>query len=338
MKAKKLMGMIACAGACVSLSALANTNTNWFDVAVSNGDIVLTDVTTNGVAVTIEESKIKLDGDDPLSFTPAAGKDVLSDGLVTICAKAELTPSSVSEFDSPSGAKTGFAVGIDDLGNTNYYGFTNGSWTKLTGTVNPPASGDTEFMLVIDYRVPNVKFFVKSNDEYVQIGGAEGYTIDTASNLTRIEASGSGSLSLVDADYEIAVAQYDGTKYGSIAEASSAATDAGEDPTAVVRVVNSDGTTEDAGATAANGLSKIVCEALGLAMNDSAANIVVAPAATDTDANNITLAVDIDGAPEASAVKYGVTPAGGTTTYYDNASAVKVPLAAGTYTITPVLK
>ena len=337
MKAKKLMGMIACAGACVSLSALANTNTNWFDVAVSNGDIVLTDVTTNGVAVTIEESKIKIDGDNPLSFTPAAGKDVLSDGLVTICAKAELTPSSASEFDSPSGAKTGFAVGIDGSGDTNYYGFANGTWTKLTGSVNPPATGDTEFKLVVDYRVPNVKFFVKSNDEYVQIGEMGGYTIATASNLTRIEASGSGSLSSVDADYEIAVAQYGETKYGSIAEASSAATAAGKDPTAVVQVVNSDGTPGDAGAIAANGLSEIVCKALGLPMDNQNANIAVAPAAADNDPDEITLAVNVDAAPEASAVKFVVSN-GTTSSEYDNASAIKIPLTAGTYTITPALK
>ena len=333
MKAKKLMGMIACAGACVSLSALANTNTNWFDVAVSNGDLVLTDVATNGVAVTIEESKIKLDGDDPLSFTPAADKDVLSDGLVTICAKAELTPSSVSEFASPSDAKTGFAVGIDGSGNTNYYGFANGAWTNLTGSVNPPATGDTEFKLVVDYRVPNVKFFVKSNDEYVQIGEKEGYAIATASNLTRIEASGSGSLSLVDADYEIAVAQYGETKYGSIAEAKTAAGgDAGN-----VQDISPTGVVQDPGAKAANGMDYVVCEALGLSVTDSNANIAVAPAAIDTAVNAITLQLTTPTTgTEANLVGYKVTPADPEVVY--DADSIEIPLEAGTYTITPVLK
>ena len=334
MKAKKLMGMIACAGACVSLSALANTNTNWFDVAVSNGDIVLTDVTTNGVAVTIEESKIKIDGDNPLSFTPAAGKDVLSDGLVTICAKAELTPSSASEFDSPSDAKTGFAVGIDGSGNTNYYGFANGAWTELTGSVNPPATGDTEFKLVVDYRVPNVKFFVKSNDEYVQIGDAGGYTIATASNLTRIEASGSGSLSSVDADYEIAVVAYEGNKYGSVADAIEAGGDTGT----IQDVTSSGAISEDV--TAANGLPVAVCKALGISTTEeNTAAVEIVPTAADPDVDNVTLQLDPtvlvgSGVDVKFAVKQGNSEVTGSP-FASNA--IKVPLAAGgTYTIEPV--
>ena len=334
MKAKKLMGMIACAGACVSLSAFANTNTNWFDVAVSNGDLVLTDVATNGVAVTIEESKIKLDGDDPLSFTPAAGKDVLSDGLVTICAKAELTPSSVSEFDSPSGAKTGFAVGIDDLGNTNYYGFANGVWTNLTGTVNPPASGDTEFKLVVDYRVPNVKFFVKSNDEYVQIGEKEGYAIATASNLTRIEASGSGSLSLVDADYEIAVAAAtvnDVTKkYGSAAEAVIAA---GATGTVLDIDPASGAATEEE--QAANGLYAWQCDILGI---EEDAAIPLQPATKEVASDKIAVAVSGYAPIDGVSVQFNVKRGGVTVAGPYDADAIGIPMETGTYTIEPEIK
>lgn len=331
MKAKKLMGMIACAGACVSLSALANTNTNWFDVAVSNGDIVLTDVTTNGVAVTIEESKIKLDGDDPLSFTPAADKDVLSDGLVTICAKAELTPSSASEFDSPSDAKTGFAVGIDGSGNTNYYGFANGAWTELTGSVNPPATGDTEFKLVVDYRVPNVKFFVKSNDEYVHIGDAEGYTIAAASNLTKIEASGSGSLSLVDADYEIAVAAVQGgNKYGSAAEAVIAAGAGG-----TVLDIGPTGNPEQS-PLAGNGLYVWQCDILGIKPD---ATIPLQPATKEVASDKIAVALSGYTPIEGVSVKFQVkkqSDSSVTGTY--DADAIGIPMATGTYTIEPEIK
>ena len=48
MKAKTLMGMIACAGACVSLSAFGNTNADWFSASASGTTPSLSGVAASG--------------------------------------------------------------------------------------------------------------------------------------------------------------------------------------------------------------------------------------------------------------------------------------------------
>ena len=341
MKAEKVIGIAACAFACVTSSAFANSTTNWFGVTAS--PVAATDVTikTNNVTVAIAdivaESKITLDGDTELTFAPTDGNPARSDNLVTIESTAVLTPNAFADLPPSSeltGAQVGFAVAYNgDVTNYYYYAYANdaGAWTAGAGT--PPANAEVTFKITLDYRSHKAKFEVGNTvvAEDVAFSGTK---------LKTVAALGSGSLTGVSADYEIAVAQYGDKKYGSIAEATAAAKAASvADPTAAVQVVNADGSTEDANAVAANGLRKIVCEALGLPMNDSAANIAVAPAATDIDQNNITLAVNVAGAPEASAVKYEVKKDGVFDHYSDSeAAVVTIPLGAGTYTITPVLK
>ena len=330
MKAKTMLGLIACASACVSLSAFGNETNGWFGVKVENAEIVHHNCATNGAAVTIDGSAIKLEdaslGIDSFAAAPT------SDGIVKISATALLTPSSTSDFDVSGSPKAGFAVGIDGQNETNFYGYASNSWHKLTGVT--PGAGETSFSMILNYRDKVVSFYV--DDVLLTSEGT--LTLD-ADSLASISASGSGSITSVTGAYEVAVAAYGDKKYGSIAEASDAVKAASiEDPTATVQVVNENGTLEPADAVAANGLRKIVCEALGLPMNQSTANIAVAPAATDTDQNNITLAVNVAGAPEASAVKYEVKKNGVFDHYSDSAAAVTIPLQAGTYTITPVLK
>lgn len=330
MKAKTMLGLIACASACVSLSAFGNETNGWFGVKVENVEIVHPNCATNGAAVTIDGSAIKLEdaslGIDNFAAAPT------SDGIVKISATALLTPSSTSDFDVSGSPKAGFAVGVDNQNATNFYGYASNSWHKLTGAT--PGAGDTSFSMILNYRDKVVSFYVDD----VLLTSEDPLILD-ASSLASISASGSGSITSVTGAYEVAVAAYGDKKYGSIAEASDAVKAASAaDPTATVQVVNADGSTEDANAVAANGLRKIVCEALGLPMNDSAANIAVAPAATDTDVDEITLAVNVAGAPEASAVKYEVKKNGVFDHYSDSAAAVTIPLQAGTYTITPVLK
>ena len=332
MKAKTMLGLIACASACVSLSAFGNETNGWFGVKVENAEIVHPNCATNGAAVTIDGSAIKLEdaslGIDNFAAAPT------SDNIVKISATALLTPSSTNDFtDVSAQSKAGFAVGIDDQDKTNFYGYANGAWHKLTGA--NPGDGETSFSMILNYRDKEVSFYV---DDVLLTSDDPLTLASDANSLASISASGSGSITSVTGAYEVAVAAYDGKKYGSISEASGAASAASADPTAAVQVVNADGSTEDANAVAANGLRKIVCEALGLPMNDSAANIAVAPAATDTDQNNITLAVNVAGAPEASAVKYEVKKDGAFDHYSDSAAAVTIPLEAGNYTITPVLK
>ena len=331
------MGMIACAGACVSLSAFGNNTNAWFNAGVDGVNITLSGVSTNGVAVQVSEGKIVLDNEkeSALTFTPVATN--MSTGVSVIKATAELTPSDATSLDTTlPEAKVGFAVGI--AGNaTNYYGFASGEWFKLDG-VNPPDSGNTEFQLILDYRSATAQFFVKNSGSYQILytnGTTTAFTFDkgSASDISGIDAYGSGSISSLAGDFELAVAAYGDTKYGSIAEAKTAAGENAED----IRGISPSGVVQDAGAKAANGMDYVVCEALGLDVESSTANIEVAPTATDSDAENITLAVNVADAPEAGAVKYGVSN-GTTTKYYEDPAAIKIPLAAGTYTITPVLK
>jgi len=335
MKAEKVIGIAACAFACVTSSAFANTTNGWFGVTADTA-IRASNCETNGAAVTVESNRIVLDNDkDTALVISNFTGDATSDGIVKISATASLTPNSASDLDSAvtEGAKAGFAVAVDN-NVTNFYGYAGSSWHVLSGAT--PGDGDTTFSMILNYRDGNVSFYVGDT-----LLTSEGSLTLAGSGLNAIDAYGTGSISSITGAYEVAVAAYGDNKYGSIAEATDAAKAASPavDPTTVVMVVNADGTTEIAGATAANGLSKIVCEALGLPMNDSTANIAVAPAATDDDVDEITLAVNLPANAEPGAVKFGVTPVGGgETQYYTEADAIKIPLAAGTYTITPVLK
>ena len=330
MKAKTMLGLIACASACVSLSAFGNETNDWFDVTVQTGAIVPYGCATNGAAVTVESSKIKLEdaslGIDNFASAPT------SDGIVKISATALLTPSSTSDFDVSGSPKAGFAVGVDNQNATNFYGYASNSWHKLTGAT--PGAGDTSFSMILNYRDKVVSFYVDD----VLLTSEDPLILD-ANSLAAISASGSGSITSVTGAYEVAVAAYGDKKYGSIAEASDAVKAASPevDPTTVVKVVNADGSTDVAGAVAANGLSKIVCEALGLAMDVSTANIAVAPAPTDTNPGMITLKLNMPAAPEANAVSFQISDGDKYSAACD-ADRIEIPLAAGTYTITPVLK
>ncbi len=332
MKAEKVIGIAACAFVCVASSAFANTTTNWFGVTASPATATDVTVKTNGTAVAeigaiVDAGVITLDGDTELTFAPTDTDPARSDNLVTIESTAVLTPNAVGDLPPSSeltGAQVGFAVAYEgDV--TNYYCYAKGAWGAGAGT--PPANAEVTFTITLDYRTHRATFKVGddvvSNDvEFVTSGDAK---------LSSVAARGSGSLTRVSADYEIAVVDVNGTKYGSVADAKAAS---GTDST--IKQVSEAGTVDER-VTAANGLSVAVCTALGLDINEDDANIAVAPAATDTDQNNITLAVNVAGAPEASAVKFVVSD-GKTSSECDNASAIKIPLTAGTYTITPVLK
>ena len=340
MKAKTLMGMIACAGACVSLSAFGNNTNNWFNAGVADSNITLSGVSTNGVAVQVSDGKIVLDNEkeSALTFTPVQTN--MSTGVSVIRATAELTPSDATSLDtSLSGAKVGFAVGV--AGNaTNYYGFASGEWFKLDG-VNPPYSGNTEFQLILDYRSATAQFFVKNSGSSYQILSTNGTTTafafakGDANDIRGIDAYGSGSITSLAGDFELAVAAYNGTKYGSIDEAKTAA----GGTAANVRGVSPTGEIQDAGTKAANGMDYVVCKALGLDVTAEDANIAVAPAATDTAVNAITLQLTTSTTgTEAGLVGYEVWVNGARNGATRDANSITIPLEAGTYTIKPVLK
>ena len=339
MKAKTLMGVIACAGACVSLSAFGNNTNNWFNAGVADSNITLSGVSTNGVAVQVSDGKIVLDNEkeSALTFTPVTTN--MSTGVSVIRATAELTPSDATSLDpSLSEAKVGFAVGV--AGNaTNYYGFASGEWFKLDG-MNPPDSGNTEFQLILDYRSATAQFFVNNAGSYQILSTNNGTTTafafakGDANDIRGIDAYGSGSITSLDGKFELAVAMYEGRKYGSITEAKSAAGGNAEN----VRGISPTGEIQVAGAKAANGMDYVVCEALGLSVTDSNANITVAPLETDIATDKITLRLTNENlGPEANLVGYKVS--GGTAEdSVCEPNEIQIPLEAGTYTITPVLK
>ncbi len=335
MKAKKMFGLLACAAAsAVAMNAYANTTTNWFGATASEATVTLTEATTNGNYAAVADGKITIDNDYSTAFavTPTTKSPARSDGLVTITSTAVLTPCAASDLPastSISDAKVGFAVAVDGTA-TNYYCYAKGAGWGATSTAVADPSATTTFTITIDYRTSVASFAV---------GGtvvSNNVAFTTASGLTDVAAFGTGSISSIAAKYEVAVCavvdESTTNKYGSVADAKAAG-----GSTSTIKAVDSSGTVAES-ATAANGLSAAVCVALGLSTTDSTANIAVAPLATDTDTENVTLAVNVTAAPEAGVVKFGVKKDDGEPTYYDDSAAIKIPLEAGTYTITPTLK
>ena len=351
MKIKTILGLITCAGACASYSAFGNTTNEWFEATVGVSSVTTTNVNitaTNGSAIAAfkyDSSMIVLDDDmESLRFTPI-DSGANSDGLVTLTASAVLTPSDKADLEAVDGAKTGFAVGVDGSA-TNFYGYVAGGWLALSPAITTTIDASAkEFTLELNYRDGKVKFFVDGG--YLTNGSSnEFFFANSGTTLANVDVWGNGKIGNVASSFEVAVAAYANggvtNKYGSIAEAAAAAkaVNPSVDPSTVVQAVDSSGTAQPVNAKAQNGLSVVVCEALGLATDDAGANIEVAPVAADTDTTKITLAVNVAAAPEGSAVKYEVKKVDSEdpAQYYDEPSQIKIPLGDGEYTITPVLK
>lgn len=338
MKAKKLMGMIACAGACVSLSALANTTNGWFGVSVNDTTVNAgtCTVTTNDVAVNSTETvgKIVLDNDieSALTIAPVAGTAALSDGLVTITSTALLTPSDASELGAiTGGAQAGFAVAVNSDNQTNFYGYasaggTGGApdWIKFTtGPANPEA--DTTFTIAINYRDKKVSFYNGTTLLVDAESHSEFSISNNFVNLSNIAAYGSGSISSVTSQYEVAVAAYGDNKYGSGAEAVKAKGDgAGE-----IKDIASDGSIAE-NPLAANGLYAWECDVLGVAKD---AKIPFKPAATVNGSITLQIASEIEDGIAATFKVYSVGNETALGSYPSHA--IQIPQAQGKYLIKP---
>ena len=248
-----------------------------------------------------------------------------------------MTPNSASDLDSnvTEGAKVGLAVGIaNDV--TNYYGYAASGWKVLSdANVAVPDSGNTSFKLVLDYRTHKVQFFINNvlmtyND--TEVTTAPSFTSGTAS-LVDIQAYGSGSVTSVDADFEVAVcAIANGNRYGSIADAIAA----GGGSSTIVNV-DANGVTGSS-TTAASGLPITVCKALGISTTEANPTTVKVLPVADDDANNITLAMDQTQTVEQGvAVKFVVKKNGTQVGEFCDAGAIKIPLSSGTgvYTVEP---
>lgn len=323
MKAKTMLGLIACASACVSLSAFGNETNGWFGVKVENNAIIHPNCQTNGAAVTIVEgSKIKLE-DATLAINSFSSAPT-SDDIVKISAVALLTPNSTNDLYSSEAlesAKAGFAVGVDDLNATNFYGYANGSWHKLTGQADPYNwDGDTTFSMILNYRDHVVSFYVGD----VALTSADSLTLN-ATTLTAIDASGSGSITSITGAYEVAVAGYGGKKYGSIDEAVA---EAGLSTDSVVTY--SDSGTEES-PTAENGMLRWVCKALDVATDDPNAIPSVVPSGSDTSTDAITLKLNYDPARDGAAAAAGVLQFKvGDGEPVSGDQAIQIPLTSGT--------
>lgn len=325
MKAKKIVGMMACAAACASFSSFAATD-DWFGATPSGTETNLVGATATGT-FTVENGKFNIDNDEDtaLKLTPTGSAPETSDGIVIISATAELTPNSTNDLGEVTGAKAGFAVGVDDQNVTNYYGYANGTWTKLTG-VNP-TSAETSFKLVLDYRTgkKTVKFFVGDT----QLSSGTTFSIGNVSALTSVDAFGSGSISSIDAECEVAKVAYGDIEYGSVAEAlaDGASVNDIKDPTGK-------------SATSASGLPVAVCVAAGLSIDDATATIKAVPVANDENAGYVTLQMAATGAttttPEAGVVQFTVKNGGSTEGTYP-ATAILVPCTTGVYTVEPIV-
>ena len=346
MKAEKVLGIVACAVACVaSVNAFADQIT-WFDGNVGS-------TTTSGIStptsaswnatlpdgVTPAEGCITLDNDSStaLVLTPAASSEpALSDQVVTISSTAVLTPSDASDLGDVEGAKAGFAVGVDGA-NTNFYGYASGlasgsRWIKLSGTVPQGENASTTFSIVLDYRTGKrtVKFFYAGDQ--LSSPTTNEWAI-SATGLDSIAAYGSGSLSALSATCEKAVVAIGDVKYGSVADALA---DGGTKSD--IKDVDSSGSIS-ANANAASGLPVAVCKALGIDTTaENPATVKVAPVANDGDVNNITFAMDPSQSVETGlAVKFAVKKGGAQVGELCNSGAIKIPLSEGTgiYTIEP---
>lgn len=347
MKAKTLMGMIACASACaVSVNVLA-TDLPWFDGKVSETTASAISTPSNATwnatlpnGVMLGAGVINLDNDSEsaLVISPSA-VEPLSDGVVTISATAVLTPSAVSDLVAIDNAKAGFAIGNDGE-NKAYYGYasgegSSGEWIKLAGAALPATDETpTTFKIVLDYRTgkKNVKFFVGETQLYQTVENSSNKTAfsiaEGATGLSDVAAYGSGSITALAASCEKKVAEYNDIGYGSIAEA---VIDAGESKNSI-KVVGDNGTASSG--AAANGLQKWECAALNIAED---AEIEVTPAAASKKiANKITLAANITPA-ENITVKFAVGAGNEEPTGEFNADAIGIDKASGEYTIKPII-
>lgn len=354
MKAKIVLGIAACAAACVSVSAFADT---WFSGSAENGELTVVDSSASwkqlqsGQTVTISDAEdlqdVSIDGttinlendaDSILSLAPTTAEPVYNDGLVTITATAVLTPCE-GEMEQVTGAHAGFAV-VKENDVNYYYGYAGTTWTKLTGNATAPGDADqTTFTITIDYRTGVAKFAVGGTTLSAADGGATEFSIEVsgtaATKLENVAAFGTGSLTSIATEYEHAVCAVDQTKYGSLADALANGGNAGN-----IKDVTADGI---GGSATVNGLPVAVCKALNIPTDSSEQGyttdpvVAVVPVAADSDAGNITLQLDpAVTIAQGVTVKFGVTPAGSEVTTQYPSTAIKVPLAAGTYTIAPV--
>ncbi len=376
MKAKTIVGLMACAVLAPAFADTINNNPNnnassteWFSTSAPTEGTTIVETraawAANASKPTVggETTKVLVidaDAGTPATLTPsdATADGKASDGLVTITSKAYLAPSAKADLPTAAvlnNAQVGFAVAtetVSETTTTNFYAYVrkapttvnnetvqNGEWIALT-EVNPPANeADTEFKIDIDYQNKKVSFSVKVNGAYVVLSGtpsgAQASTTsfsfvpvdDTTAWLSDVAAIGSGTITSIDATYENAVAVKDGVRYGKIADAYNAS---GE---GTVMVWDSDSGAPAAVQTAANGLPKATCVALGI---PASGKLPLEPAAQAVP-DKVVLKTSVDPVDGVTA-KFTVFKVAGNAaedTEKYNHDSIQLPLTEGQYQIIP---
>ena len=290
------------------------------------------------MAVSVDNSIIQLDNDfaSALTFTPS-DETPLSDGLVTITSSAVLTPSDVSDLAPVDGAHAGFALAVDGS-DTNFYGYASAggtgnapAWIKLNGAPSNPEEATT-FTIALNYRDSKVSFY--QGDTLLTDGTASEFNISNDfTRLSYVSAYGSGAISSVTSQYEVAVAAVvDGAStnlYGSASEAVVATRNGGS-----VKDITADGKATET-PQAANGLCVWECDVLGIAPD---ATIALQPATKEVASDKIAVALSgytpVDGVTVKFKVKQGNALV--SETEYD-ADAIGIPMTTGTYTVVPTI-
>ena len=206
MKAKTIVGLMACAVLAPAFADTINNNNptveDWFSSGVANKTISTSNASWGESApgLNTAQTAFEIDADaaSPATLTPTkdgnnkTAADLASDGLVTITSKAYLAPSAIADQPTAAtlgNAQVGFAV-FTTTGETptsSYYVYvrtgategaspeSTGEWIAVTGTGVEVPSGetDTEFKIELDYRSATkvAKFYVKVGENYVQLSG-----------------------------------------------------------------------------------------------------------------------------------------------------------------------
>ncbi len=336
MKLDKWIALIACVAlGALSFDALANTNLDWFSGSASGDAPSYTTTAASWnvpVGVTVDNSQFVLenDADSALLLTPDDTEPIASDGIVTVVTAATFVPvEELPESSEMGGAKIAMAVlATGDTPTYSYWGWGGTSWVKVADVLTADvASNDDEvtvttaFTVVLNRRDGKVTF---------EIGTAT-KTIENIvlGSLSSVGAYGNGSLASIDADYELAVATgKDGKAYGSLAEANATTGDK------TVAVVVSDAVKNE---KAANGMPVVVCQALGLEVDQENAKPKFVPVAVDQNPEiTLRLATATASIPVAS-IKYKVSKGAEAGTLYDMDKDILIPTDTGVYSIVPVM-
>ena len=250
--------------AAVSAVATADTYTN-FLTGVSTVDSDGTPTAVGGNWTPNGARLSKVDGKNAFEFE-TQGENLMTlsvtaapaDTNTIVKLEMEVSVADVGDLMAtlPEGAQTAFAV------STNAYNAWNGSaWVALDEV---PAGIDdsqtTNLVVEIKYlgdvsshkRV--VRFSIGGTALHVRTNGSDWVELATAAdNLTGLKVSGSGTFAKADASVMIGIAEYDGVKYGTLADAVKEAAKDVTKTIEVLRETNEDVTLPDGAKIADNG-------------------------------------------------------------------------------------